>query len=145
MRARIGAGFAAMLLVFLIGDLAHSSAQTALSGTQSQMQINCSSFRDLRQAAGSDIVIPDGLTAGICWGAFLYVGGIIQVKNGNGEAVLAICAPESTQINQLINTFLDYADWHPELGDRSFVYSTQMALAQAFPCAGRKVTIGEGR
>ncbi len=145
MREKIGAAIAVMVLIFSTAGLAEPSDQEPLFGTQNQMLINCSSFRGDAGPAGSTVMIPDRFTAGICWGAFLFMSGSIQIKNEQGQSVLAICTQELLSTNQLISKFLMFADQHPELGDKSFVYSAVMALAQAFPCAGTKVTVGKRR
>lgn len=114
-----------------------------LAGTQDQMVMNCMPFRGTEKDAGKETLIPDRFNPGVCWGAFLYLGTIIQVKNANREPLLAICVPREVSINQLIAKFLTYADEHPQMGEKSFAYSAQKALTESYPCTGRTMTFGQ--
>jgi hypothetical protein len=135
----------ALLLATPAPTAAEDSTRELLSGTQNQMVINCNPFRGAENNAPDEFVIPDRLNAGICWGAFLYIDAMLQVKNEKNQHLLAICKPQEVTIRHLIEEFLAYADEHAEFGNKSFAYSAQLALFKAYPCAGRAVTVGEGR
>jgi hypothetical protein len=136
---------AALLVTTPVLHAAGDLDRELLSGTQNQMVMNCTPFRGTEKNVGKEMLIPDRFNPGICWGAFLYLGTIIQVKNENKQPLLAICAPQEVSVNHLIAKFLTYADEHPEMGDKSFAYSAQKALLDSYPCAGRTMIIGQGR
>ena len=132
----------AVALLLLGASCATSRAQSA-----EEMASDCKGIVQAKVydegEKGMALSIPDNVSSGTCWGAFLsfqsaifYVG--YEYPDGTHSQTprpfFGICAPTDVSTSQLIKVFVHYTDAHPEKLNDGFFQVALDAGKYAFPC-----------
>lgn len=94
----------------------------------------CQLVAAAQRSQSGDLLIPNRLDAGICWGFFGALQQITRYGTADNERHLDICnPPESTRL-QLVLVFLSYIQANPAELHNAASDVAVVALQRAFPC-----------
>lgn len=138
----------AWIPVLLLALAGIALAPRAQAQTAAEMAADCAPYRHALRLApasggGSTVEAPGGnAKSDFCWGAFATWQGLGNLQQAaliqlylSARPAEKICIPLATERLQLVKTFLQYMDHHPEMGKADFNVAVLAVMLQSYPCA----------
>ncbi len=69
-----------------------------------------------------------------CWGFMIAVQQYSTLADRNGKTLLNSCPPPDVKLSDIVRTFVNYAQSHPDKLNLSAAAIAYNAMADAFPC-----------